>query len=655
MGSVGDPGTDRAVKTAKRMPRPLKRVRKVSVYAGIVVVLVAAVMLMSTAVALGQPTWTETRPAGDDNRDWQTTAISGDGMTMLAGADFSRLYLSTDGGATWTETQPAGDDDHYWQTTVISKNGMTMLAGAHGSGLHLSADGGTNWDEVDLPGSDDYDFMPSAAMSADGTTMLVGDSGGRLYYSSDGGGSWEEARPAGDVDRNWMAIAMSADGETMLAGSFGGRLYYSIDGGRAWTEARPAGDVDRNWMATAMSEDGKTMLAGGRWGTDLYRSIDRGTTWTDVRPTGELSRDWLSAAMSTDGKTMLAGGSADRLYCSIDGADTWIDARPTGGGSRHWWTTAMSEDGKTMLAGVSGGRLYLAKIPYTLTYTAGKGGTIQGEALQSIERGADGTAVTASADPGYRFTRWSDGRRSPERQDLGVTEDLSFTAFFAPIAPNKPDPPSPAPSDRWTDISDERWEEVYGITLAEAARVAEGYPDGTFRPNLPVTRSQSAKMILGGFSLPTFEPLTPSFPDVPRIHQFYPWIEGAQVAQVIQGFADGTFRPDEKTTREQSASMLGRVLIREEMTTRGYIQGSKGTYPTLDEWFSSEGETLLAGFADAEGIAIGHRASTAYLLHKGVLVGRAQGDLTYMDPGASLTRAQATAMIARAAKVGGGG
>ena len=47
---------------------------------------------------------------------------------------------------------------------------------------------------------------------------------------------------------------------------------------------------------------------------------------------------------------------------------------------------------------------------FTLTYTAGAGGTITGDTSQTVNYGADGTAVTAVPDTGYHFVDWSDGR-----------------------------------------------------------------------------------------------------------------------------------------------------------------------------------------------------------------------------------------------------
>ncbi|SEO31803.1 InlB B-repeat-containing protein [Paenibacillus sp. OV219] len=68
---------------------------------------------------------------------------------------------------------------------------------------------------------------------------------------------------------------------------------------------------------------------------------------------------------------------------------------------------------------------------FNLNYTAGEGGSIDGEEAQVVERGADGSEVTAVPVTGYHFVDWSDGEDTASRTDTGVTADISVTANFA--------------------------------------------------------------------------------------------------------------------------------------------------------------------------------------------------------------------------------
>jgi uncharacterized repeat protein (TIGR02543 family) len=68
---------------------------------------------------------------------------------------------------------------------------------------------------------------------------------------------------------------------------------------------------------------------------------------------------------------------------------------------------------------------------YTLSYLPGANGSIQGAASQVVKHGDNGTTVTAVANTGYHFVKWSDGTTTPSRTDENITTELSFTATFA--------------------------------------------------------------------------------------------------------------------------------------------------------------------------------------------------------------------------------
>ena len=63
-------------------------------------------------------------------------------------------------------------------------------------------------------------------------------------------------------------------------------------------------------------------------------------------------------------------------------------------------------------------------------YVAGTGGMIEGDESQIIVQGTDTEFVTAVAEDGYMFKRWSDGVTDPTRNDLAVMEDITITAVF---------------------------------------------------------------------------------------------------------------------------------------------------------------------------------------------------------------------------------
>ena len=74
---------------------------------------------------------------------------------------------------------------------------------------------------------------------------------------------------------------------------------------------------------------------------------------------------------------------------------------------------------------------------YTLTYTAGLGGSVTGISPQKVNEGGNGTTVTAVANPGFVFTGWTGTNPSlgNPRTDLNVMADITIQAQFSPTAP----------------------------------------------------------------------------------------------------------------------------------------------------------------------------------------------------------------------------
>ena len=74
-------------------------------------------------------------------------------------------------------------------------------------------------------------------------------------------------------------------------------------------------------------------------------------------------------------------------------------------------------------------------VEYILTYTVNNEemGYITGETNQTITQGGNATAVTAVANDGYRFVRWSDGVATATRTDENITSSQTITAIFEGI------------------------------------------------------------------------------------------------------------------------------------------------------------------------------------------------------------------------------
>ncbi|MGM9927457.1 MAG: S-layer homology domain-containing protein [Bacillus sp. (in: firmicutes)] len=84
--------------------------------------------------------------------------------------------------------------------------------------------------------------------------------------------------------------------------------------------------------------------------------------------------------------------------------------------------------------------------------------------------------------------------------------------------------------------------------------IISGYNDGTFRPDQSVTRGQAAAII--NRVLKRTSQQTNSFTDVSSSHTFAKDIEAIKELGIINGFPDGTFRPNDTMTRAQMAVIV---------------------------------------------------------------------------------------------------
>ncbi len=74
------------------------------------------------------------------------------------------------------------------------------------------------------------------------------------------------------------------------------------------------------------------------------------------------------------------------------------------------------------------------------------------------------------------------------------------------------------------DVDSKLWYAGY-ITYAVKNGWINGYADGDFRPNSPITRAEAAKILARAIQLPDTKAITSSFADIPKNSVFIPYIE----------------------------------------------------------------------------------------------------------------------------------
>lgn len=84
-----------------------------------------------------------------------------------------------------------------------------------------------------------------------------------------------------------------------------------------------------------------------------------------------------------------------------------------------------------------------------------------------------------------------------------------------------------------------------------------GYPDGTFRPKEPISRTEFAVVANHAFNFQNTRAIY--FPDVAQSYWGYTEIQKAYAAGYMKGDANGTFRPKSSVTRQEAAVMLANI------------------------------------------------------------------------------------------------
>ncbi|MGJ3247579.1 MAG: S-layer homology domain-containing protein [Elainellaceae cyanobacterium] len=164
------------------------------------------------------------------------------------------------------------------------------------------------------------------------------------------------------------------------------------------------------------------------------------------------------------------------------------------------------------------------------------------------------------------------------------------------------------------------------IRALVAEGIIQGFDDGTFRPNAPVTRAQYATMIQTAF--PTVESLRPSFAfvDVPVNH----WAATAIQSAYQNGFLNGTsaqqFAPDQTISRAEAIASLVRGLR---------LTATNESAASLPDFFD-----------DAEQISADSRGAIAAAIDHDIIVN--YPDVTRLNPNQSATRADTAAFLYQA-------
>ncbi|WP_066426169.1 S-layer homology domain-containing protein [Anabaena sp. 4-3] len=107
------------------------------------------------------------------------------------------------------------------------------------------------------------------------------------------------------------------------------------------------------------------------------------------------------------------------------------------------------------------------------------------------------------------------------------------------------------------DVSSDYWAQPFIQRLAER-NIVVGYPDGTFRPEQPVDRDEFAAMIRKAFEKEPIRQIESGsvYKDVPEGYWAAPAIEEAYQQGFMSGYAGNVFRPQQPVSRVEALVTL---------------------------------------------------------------------------------------------------
>ena len=259
---------------------------------------------------------------------------------------------------------------------------------------------------------------------------------------------------------------------------------------------------------------------------------------------------------------------------------------------------------------------------YTVKFDAGKNGKItKGNASTSVSSGSKVAASKVpeiTANDGYKFLGWSlDGKKTVDPTEQKITKSVTFTALYAEeavlnkedhmayikgyengtfrpgnnitraevaaifsrILKNSTDVAGSSASS-FTDVAATAWYAPY-VTVMEQQGLLNGYSDGTFRPEAPITREEFTAMATRVVGVTKAGELP--FSDVKSDRWSIDNIFTAYENGWIRGYEDGTFRPEAKLTRAEAVKMVNAML--ERTITSESVDGA--SYNTFSDVASS--------------------------------------------------------------------
>ena len=151
---------------------------------------------------------------------------------------------------------------------------------------------------------------------------------------------------------------------------------------------------------------------------------------------------------------------------------------------------------------------------------------------------------------------YPDGSVKPDGK---ITRE-EMTSILYRIVNHDYEKPFIASGDVFPDVSIDRWS-AHDIEYMSDKDIVYGYPDGEFKPGNNLTRAEFAALIKRFAKLEETDKENP-FPDLDESHWAYDDILSLNASGLMQGYEDGTYRPENQITRAEVMIVINKILGR---------------------------------------------------------------------------------------------
>lgn len=467
------------------------------------------------------------------------------GAAVYGTDEFTDANKVSDENGTWTAMVSAGKTVTYYVTYTVTADDIpkgkivnTIVKDGENN-KPIESDPVSTWDTKQLKSATKLDTsdwtttvkltLPKVNGNKEGTPVITGDAGQE-----------PEVRPIIAISKGSYVIDKIGNEFTFvpeLTLKVGENEYTGVKNGDTNTYNFGTKDGEEYpYTVTYTAKNGDTP-AQFTWNINENVYAD-----TEVTLSYKLKLDNPNKTAGTYGVKDLDGDG------KVDGTDTAVD------------TTKALYTNESAILYKKEGNTKLAEFPkpsVSYTVSSGSSGSHSGGSRPSLNTKDHYGYIIGYPVDYYTGQPTTDQTKKPVRPEGKITRAEVATIYFRMLT-DESRTKFWSQSSGYSDVKTGDWFNNAVSTLSNAGIIA-GYEDGSFRPNGYITRAEFATIAARFFDV-TYNGKD-LFPDISG-HWAKDYINQAANKGFVNGYEDGTFKPDRNITRAEAVTLVNRTLDR---------------------------------------------------------------------------------------------